>query len=166
MSRYSNKNKKFKRRFNLHRIKSTQTYSLEEIAICLGVHKNTPIRWLKMELKRIDDERPYLVYGQVLIDFLRNKQEKQRQKCRPHEIFCVKCKTSQIPENSTVTIEIYNSKKLMIKGRCSCCGSNINKVGSVEKLPVYEKLFKIKEVHDRRISACKSSISMCNNNKE
>jgi hypothetical protein len=50
------------------------TYTVEEAARTLGVHKNTVRAWLKRGLPTIDAERPTLILGRELAHFRRASQ--------------------------------------------------------------------------------------------
>lgn len=158
--------KKFKRHFDVRRIKSELTYTPSEIERALGVHKNTVLKWLRDGLKRIDTERPYLVYGQELVNFLRQKQQNRHQTCLPHEMFCVKCQKPQFVLNNAVDIEIYNQKQLIIRGICVTCQTKVNKLGSVNRLESYKKTFIVQTLQDRHIGESQNTSTICNKDKE
>ena len=80
------------RRVNGRRIKMHRTYSIEELARCLRIHKTTVRRWLKGGLSTIDTRRPALVDGTVLRIFLDAKRKRRRQRCGRGELFCLRCR--------------------------------------------------------------------------
>jgi Helix-turn-helix domain len=73
---------------NPRRVKIHRNYSVEEVARLFGIHKNTVRGWLKRGLPAIDDRRPTLILGQELSRFLRERRQKEKQRCGPGRIFC------------------------------------------------------------------------------
>ena len=66
------------RRHPNHRlIKIHRTYTVEEAANALGLHKNTISRWTKQDdLTVIDKRRPKLIHGEALVQFLIERRKK------------------------------------------------------------------------------------------
>ena len=87
-----------KRRHPNHRlVKIHRSYTVEEIAILFSIHKNTVRQWIKGGLVTIDDKRPMLILGHVLVDFLKARRTKNKQKCKPGELYCVRCRSPKKP---------------------------------------------------------------------
>jgi excisionase family DNA binding protein len=86
-----------KRRPNSRRVKTHRSYSVEEIASLLGAHKNTVRAWVKAGLPTIDGKRPMLISGADLADFLKARRAKNKQPCKPGELYCVRCRLPRIP---------------------------------------------------------------------
>lgn len=57
------------RRHNSRLVKIHYSYTTEEAASLLGIHKNTLTQWRRQGLKPIDDRRPVLFQGGVLRAF-------------------------------------------------------------------------------------------------
>src|SRR5229473_7511341 len=88
------------RRTNFRWIKIHRNYSIDEIARLFGLHRNTIRNWLKDGLQPIDRRRPTLILGSTLSRFLEARQQRRRQRCRPGEIYCVKCREPVKPAAS------------------------------------------------------------------
>ena len=54
------------RRPDGRRAKSLRSYSIDEIARLLGVHRNTVRHWIRNGLPVLDDRRPNLILGSEL----------------------------------------------------------------------------------------------------
>lgn len=80
---------KKKRTYNPNLIKETLSYSTQEIADLLNIHKRTVQEWHKEGLPRIDSRKPFLVLGSNLKEFIRSRQNKRKQKCRINEFYCM-----------------------------------------------------------------------------
>ncbi len=123
-----------KRHPNHRLVKIHRNYTVEEIAELFGMHKNTVLNWVKNGLQTIDNKRPKLILGKDLITYLKKRREKNKQKCKPEELFCVKCREPKFPagdmaEYSSVT-ELFGN----LKAICPDCDSIINKRFSLSKI--------------------------------
>lgn len=78
-------------------VKIHRSYTVEEIASRLVVHRNTVRDWIKRGLQTVDTRRPLLVRGQDLVAFLQERRKKNKCSCQPGEIYCVRCRTPQKP---------------------------------------------------------------------
>jgi hypothetical protein len=65
-----------KRHPNYRLVKIHRSYAVEEIAKLFGIHKNTVRCWVKHGLATIDDKRPMLILGHVLVAFLQARRVK------------------------------------------------------------------------------------------
>jgi hypothetical protein len=78
-------------------VKVHRSYSAEEVARLLSIHKNTVRNWLKEGLATIDDRRPMLILGRELSQFLQERRQKAKQPCGPGRIFCIACRAPKVP---------------------------------------------------------------------
>jgi len=86
-----------KRHPNPRLVKIHRSYTVEEIAKRFGIHKNTVRHWIKEGLAAIIDKRPMLIQGIVLAEFLGNRRKKNKQPCKPGELYCVRCRAPKLP---------------------------------------------------------------------
>ena len=89
--------KRRNRRPDRRRIKTLRSYTIDEAARVLDVHRNTIRHWIKGGLPVVDGKRPTLIRGSDLAEFLANRRAARRQTCRPGEIYCVKCRKPREP---------------------------------------------------------------------
>ena len=75
------------RRVNPHRVKLHRVYSVQELADCLGVHKNTVRHWQVAGLAAIDGNRPTLFDGKTTKAFLLARQTSRKRPCPPGMIY-------------------------------------------------------------------------------
>jgi len=123
-----------KRRPNPRRVKTHRNYTVEEIAGLFGMHKNTVQNWIKKGLAVIDNKRPMLILGHDLVAFLQARRAKRKQKCKPGELYCVRCRAPKKPaedmaEYSPVTEKIGNLIAI-----CPSCDAIMNRRVSLAKI--------------------------------
>jgi len=140
---------KKKRTYNPNLIKETLSYSTQEIADLLSIHKRTVQEWHKEGLPRIDSRKPFLVLGSNLKEFIRSRQNKRKQKCRINEFYCMKCKEPRQSRNNLVDIRFLSASRLLVIGLCVQCHTRINKIGSIKNIDEITKIFAIQQIHNR-----------------
>lgn len=124
-----------KRRYPNHRlVKIHRSYTVEEIATLLGVHKNTVRHWVKDGLTTVDDKRPMLILGSVLVDFLKARRIKNKQKCKPGELYCVRCRAPKRPAGDMADYMPITDKIGNLVAICPDCEAIINRHVSLAKI--------------------------------
>ena len=86
-----------KRRPNYRLVKIHRSYTVEEVARLLGMHKNTVRAWVKAGLPTCDGKRPTLILGSDLAAYLQARRTKNKRPCKPGEIYCVRCRAPKGP---------------------------------------------------------------------
>jgi hypothetical protein len=131
------------KRYNPNRCKINRNYTISEIALLYGVHKNTVKAWLKRGLKRIDDHSPYLILGTDLRLFLKDLRTINKRPCEVGEIYCMKCRAPRTPEQGSIVFETAASISGRIKGSCNVCLSPMNKYFRLADLAVLQRHFAV-----------------------
>jgi len=108
--------------------------TVEEVAGLFGVHKNTVRAWVKNGLNICDDKKPMLILGSVLREFIRNKKTAHKQKCKPWEFYCMRCRRPQSAAGSMADYEPQTSTRGCLMALCSGCETSMNKYFSLAKL--------------------------------
>jgi excisionase family DNA binding protein len=72
-------------------LKSHRNYTVEEIARLIGSSRGTVRRWTKKGLHFVTEQRPRLIRGDDLLEFLA-KLKAPKQRCQLHECYCFKCR--------------------------------------------------------------------------
>ena len=127
-------------RCNPNRAKIHRSYTVEEIACLFDVHKNTVRAWVKAGLPVCDDQKPMLILGSALREYLQDKNKKRKQTCKPDEMYCLRCKSPKKPAENMVDYEPTNDTTGRMIGICSDCEGVINKyisLVSFEKIKQY-----------------------------
>lgn len=123
-----------KRHPNYRRVKIHRNYTIEEIANLFSLHKNTVHGWVKAGLPSSDDKRPMLILGHELAAFLQARRVKNKQTCKPGEIYCVCCRAPKFPAADMAEYLPITEKFGNLVAICSDCNSIINRRVSLTKL--------------------------------
>ena len=123
-----------KRNPNPRLVKIHRNYTVEEAARLLNVHKNTVRQWIKQGLPTIDDKRPMLILGPDLHTFLQTKRSKNKQPCKPGEIYCLRCRTPKSPAENMADYHPHTEKLGNLFGICPDCGAGMNRRVNLAKL--------------------------------
>jgi hypothetical protein len=129
--------------YNVRLIRRDLSYSIQEIADLFSLHPNAVRRWVKAGLPTIDEERPKLIHGSDLIDFLNTRQRERKRRCAPGEMYCCRCRASRRPKEGRVVVDRIGARQLMVRGECELCGTRMNRGGSLERLREVEREFTV-----------------------
>jgi Helix-turn-helix domain len=122
------------RRVNGRRIKLHRSYTIDEAARCLRVHKNTVRRWLASGLAMIDGRRPILIHGVVLRTFLAAERNSRRQRCGPGELFCLRCRAPRAAAAQMLDYLPITNGSGNLRGICNTCSSLIHRRVALGKI--------------------------------
>jgi hypothetical protein len=126
--------KRRSRRPDARLIKSRHAYTTYEAAGALGVHRNTIRQWLKQGLPSLNEKRPILILGEHLKAFLAKRRKARRRPCQAGQIFCVKCRSAQIPALGMADYVPISATLGSIVGLCPVCGTIIKRWTSLARL--------------------------------
>ena len=140
-----------KRRHPNHRlVKINRTYTVGEIATLFNKHKNTVRQWFKDGLTAIDDKRPMLIHGQVLVDFLIARRGKNKRKCKRGELYCVRCRAPKLPAGGMADYYPVTEKFGNLVAICPDCNSMMNRHVSLARIGEFQGKVDIKFPEERR----------------
>jgi len=107
-----------RRRTGRQAIRRHRSYTVEETARCLGLHKNTVRNWVKSgALPALTEARPHLLLGLDLQDYLRKRKEAARTRLRLGQMYCLGCKAARFPAEGMVE-DIGGAGALNLRGIC------------------------------------------------
>lgn len=121
------------RKANWRRIKRHRNYTVDEVARVLGVCKGTVRRWVKTGLPALIDKKPLLILGDDLIAFHKAKA-KYRQKCQPHECYCVKCRAPRPPAGDMAEYIPIKATNGNLRALCPDCETLMHKRVNLDQL--------------------------------
>jgi hypothetical protein len=123
-----------RRRFNPLRAKMHFSYTVEDVARLLRVHKNTVRSWLRSGLEAIDSSRPTMVQGRVLRAFLKNCQASRKQKCPPGTLYCLKCRSPKVPALAMVDFVPLTPSSGNLRALCEACSSIMHRHVQISRI--------------------------------
>lgn len=123
------------KRYPNHRlVKIHRSYTVEEAAKLLSKHKNTVRSWIKDGLNTIDNRRPLLIHGCDLAAFLQERRTKNKQSCKPGELYCVRCRKPRLPAGDIAEYYPITEKFGNLTAICPTCDSIMNRRVSLAKI--------------------------------
>lgn len=109
------------RRVNPRAVKLHRSYSVPELAACLGVHKNTVRNWQRDGLKPIDGARPMLFLSEAVRAFLLARNASRKRPCGPGTLYCFRCREPRPPALCMVDFVSINDRSGNIRAICATC---------------------------------------------
>jgi hypothetical protein len=110
------------RRTDWRRIKGKYSYTVEEAARALNVHRNTVRNWVRTGgLSAMTESRPHLILGATLVGFLKSRRLARKRKCELGELYCFKCRAPQKPVAELIEYRPMASGRTQILAFCSAC---------------------------------------------
>lgn len=109
------------KRINPRLAKLHRSYSVEEAARTLGVHKGSVRNWIKAGLPTVHETRPVLILGSELRGWLDRRRKAAKRPCSPGTIYCFKCREPRPPALGIVEYVPMNSKSGNLKAMCADC---------------------------------------------
>ena len=126
---------------NPNKAKIHRSYTVEEVASLFSIHKNTVRIWVKKGLPTCDDRRPLLVLGSDLREFLQQKRKQNKRKCKPREMYCMRCRAPRIAAEGMVDYDPITDVTGRLIGICPCCDGVINKYISLSGFRDIQRYF-------------------------
>ena len=136
------------------RLVKIRSYSVDEVAQTLGIHKNTIRNWIKNGLPTIDSRRPTLIHGGDLRAFLEARRQRVRRPCPPGHFYCVRCRAPKPPAGGLADYLPLSDTSGNLRGICPDCGALIHRAVALADLDVgganLEIMFPQAPAHIRR----------------
>jgi hypothetical protein len=109
------------RRANPMRVKLHRSYSVPELALCCGVHKNTIRHWQAKGLEPVDSSRPALFQGATVRAFLAKAKASRKRPCPPGTLYCLRCRQPRKPALGMVDFVPITDSSGNIGAICETC---------------------------------------------
>jgi hypothetical protein len=122
------------KQLNPNLVKIHRNYTVEDVAALFGIHKNTVRGWMKAGLPICDERRPTLILGSELRVYLQGKRIARKRRCKPFELYCMRCRAPQRPAGNMVDYCPSNDRIGRLVGICPQCETLMNRYASMEKL--------------------------------
>jgi hypothetical protein len=132
------------KRFANHRlVKIHRSYTVEDAALTLGVHKNTVRSWIKEGLPTCDNRRPVLILGNHLVDFLKARRTHNKRPCKLGELYCFRCRKPKAPAGAMADCLPISDKIGHLQGICPDCYCMMNRRVSTAKIGQFAAVLSI-----------------------
>lgn len=115
------------KRINPRRAKLHWSYTVNELADRLDVHKHTVRGWLKKGLPAIDGAKPTLILGSDFQAWWGTQRKAAKRPCQPGQIYCFKCREPKTPALGMVEYAATNAATGNLKAICETCGTMMHR---------------------------------------
>ncbi len=152
-----------KRLYPHNRVRYWYAYDLDEICALFsdkGLHIQTVRAWVKNGLKTIDNGKPTLIYGNDLIDFLKEQNDKGKCRTSFDQMYCMKCKDARPIYQNKIKADLKN-RVLKVCGHCRTCKTIMYKNYKEGDLGELRRMFimvDVLELYDSAIPSVKTHI--------
>lgn len=149
-----------KKHYNINKLSYFKCYSIDDTSILYDIHPQTAQKWLSGGLKKIDNKKPTLIYGNHIKQFLGKLNDKAKVPTEFDEIYCFHCKAPHKPLRNELYIEKYNN---IFRGKAVCGKKHkiMNKTFKLEDYPKIKQLYNLVEesnIDDSLNATCKTQI--------
>jgi hypothetical protein len=131
------------RRYDTRRIKKNRSYSVEELAEALAVTHATVRNWIKAGLQLLDQNRPQIMLGFHIQDFLQNQRQKAKRPLADGEVYCLRCKAPRMPDGLMADYEPTSVSGGRLKALCEVCEGLCNRNVNAQQLQLFSNILEI-----------------------
>jgi len=129
--------------YNPQLAKTHRNYTVGEVATLFMAHKNTVRKWIKDGLPTCDGNRPTLILGSHLREWLFQQRKKSKRSCPAGSFYCVGCKKPQKPADNYVAYKPITSTRGRLVGICPSCNCTMNRITNLSNLEQFSDYFEI-----------------------
>ena len=123
-------------------IKSLRCYTIQEAAGVTGVSDRTIRAWITRGLTAMTDERPTLVRGDALVNFIQRQRRERKSRLSPNEFYCLKCRAARKPAGGLVDCETDGTRAKLI-ALCETCDTIMHKPIAHERVAILNEVFNV-----------------------
>ncbi len=142
------------RRAGWRAVKLHQNYTVEEVARNQRVAKGTVRRWLALGLPALKEQKPCLIVGGDLVDFLK-AQRRPKQTCKMEECFCFGCKAPRKAAFGEAEYKPVNATNGQMIALCEQCTTVMHKCISLAAMEALKGIlvFKIIQANEHIVES-------------
>jgi len=118
------------RRVSARKIKIHNQYTYEQAADVLGVSVQTVRLWRQSGLLVLDSQKPHLILGFALKDFLNKRSEKVKRRLAKDEFLCMACNAPTRACGGMADYRPYNHQRGRLEALCEVCHGLCGKFAS------------------------------------
>lgn len=131
------------RRYNPKAVKIHNSYSIEEAANALGVTVQTIRAWAKKGLPILKAQRPFLILGCELRDYIEQRLDNSRVSLAAGEFYCLSCRKPTAPFGMMADYIASNASRGRLEALCSICECKCSRLTSKARLPEFASIMDI-----------------------
>lgn len=131
------------KRPNPKRVKAARTYTILEAADALGLSVGTIRGWVRQGLPAMTAQRPFLILGDDIRDYLHQSRAKAKTALAPDQLLCLTCKQGRAPFGMMVDVIHQTAKTARLLGLCDTCGGTCNRIVSRAALSRFAEIFDV-----------------------
>jgi hypothetical protein len=128
------------RRINTVRVKANRNYTVEEAAEAVDGTPQTVRSWLKKGLPAMSSQRPTLIMGWALKEYLARSAQKRRRPLLAGEFFCLACKSPRGPALGMTDYHALSTKHGLLRALCEVCEGSCTRIVSASSLPAWQAI--------------------------
>ena len=136
------------RRANPMAVKANVTYDVFEAARALKVTPATIRNWIKDGLKAMTSQKPFLMLGAAIREYLRAKYKAAKRPLEPDQLYCPRCKTGRAPLGMMATQSKMTAQTDLLTGPCGICGATSTRIISHDQRVRFAATFRITKSGD------------------
>lgn len=110
-----------RRRIDPRLVQIHRSYTVNELAARLGIHKNTVRNWQREGLRPICGHFPLLFQGAEVREFVAASNAGRKRPCAPGELFCFRCRVPRRPALGMVDYIVLSPSTGNLRGLCEVC---------------------------------------------
>lgn len=118
------------RRVSARKIKAHTQYTYEEAADVLGVSAQTVRAWRQSGLPVLDSQKPHLILGRVLKDFLKARSNKPQRRLARDQFLCMACNAPRRAYGGMADYLPYTAVRGRLEALCEACQGPCGKFAS------------------------------------
>lgn len=120
-------------------IKALRCYRVEEAAEVSGVSPRTIRNWIADGLPALDGERPMLIRGDDLQDYIKGTRASRKVRTAPDEFYCLACQKARKAAGDFADCTVKDGRA-MLTAMCAVCENVVHKPVSVAHIANLERL--------------------------
>lgn len=136
------------KRANPMAVKAALTYDIYEAAKALGKTPATIRSWIKDGLPVMSSRKPYLISGEAIRSYLREKYKAAKRPLGQNEFFCPGCRDARQPVGMAATVWPMQNQTVLLKGVCITCGCTCTRMISKSRLGEFAQRFRLSNKAD------------------
>ncbi len=109
------------RRVSARKVKVHSQYTYEQVADLLGVSVQTVRLWRRSGLQVLDSEKPHLILGFALKDFLKKRANKHERRLARDQFLCMACNEPKRPYGGIADYWPYTDTRGRLEVLCETC---------------------------------------------